>query len=44
MAKPVHFYGIHAIHALLTHRPTDAMALFIQQGRSGKEGGQHNSE
>ncbi|WP_312752298.1 23S rRNA (guanosine(2251)-2'-O)-methyltransferase RlmB [Psychrobacter sanguinis] len=38
MAKPVHFYGIHAIHALLTHRPTDAMALFVQQGRSGKEG------
>lgn len=44
MAKPVHFYGIHAIHALLTHRPTDAMALFVQQGRSAKEGSQHNSE
>lgn len=34
MAKPVYFYGIHAVHALLTHRPMDAMALFIQQGRS----------
>ncbi len=32
MAKPVYFYGIHAIHALLTYRPTDALALFIQQG------------
>lgn len=33
MAKPVYFYGIHAIDALLQQRPTDALALFIQQGR-----------
>lgn len=37
MAKPVYFYGIHAVHALLSHRPTDAVALFVQQGRSGGE-------
>ncbi|PNK60593.1 23S rRNA (guanosine(2251)-2'-O)-methyltransferase RlmB [Psychrobacter sp. FDAARGOS_221] len=36
MAKPVYFYGIHAVHALLSHRPTDAMALFVQQGRDTK--------
>lgn len=33
MAKPVHFYGIHAITALLTHRPTDALSLFVQNGK-----------
>ena len=33
MAKPVYFYGIHAIEALLTHRPLDALSLFVQQGR-----------
>ncbi|MDO4426720.1 MAG: 23S rRNA (guanosine(2251)-2'-O)-methyltransferase RlmB [Moraxella sp.] len=29
--KP-HFYGIHAVNALLKHRPLDALALFIQEG------------
>lgn len=33
MAKPIYFYGIHAIEALLTHRPLDALSLFVQQGR-----------
>ena len=33
MAKPSYFYGIHAIEALLTHRPLDALSLFVQQGR-----------
>lgn len=33
MAKPVYFYGIHAIMALLTHRPTDALSLFVQSGK-----------
>lgn len=43
MAKPVYFYGIHAVHALLSHRPTDAVALFVQQGRGG-ESQQQNAE
>lgn len=33
MAKPTYFYGIHAIEALLAYRPTDALSLFVQQGR-----------
>ncbi len=33
MAKPVYFYGIHAIASLLEHRPTDALSLFVQQGK-----------
>lgn len=33
MAKPSYFYGIHAIEALLAHRPLDALSLFVQQGR-----------
>ncbi len=33
MAKPNYFYGIHAIDALLEHRPLDALSLFVQQGR-----------
>lgn len=33
MAKPSYFYGIHAIEALLEYRPTDALSLFVQQGR-----------
>lgn len=33
MAKPVYFYGTHAVHSLLNHRPTDALSLFIQQGK-----------
>lgn len=33
MAKPIYFYGIHAIDALLNQRPMDALSLFVQQGR-----------
>ena len=33
MAKPSYFYGIHAIDALLAHRPLDGLSLFVQQGR-----------
>ena len=33
MAKPIYFYGIHAIDALLKHRPLDGLSLFVQQGR-----------
>lgn len=33
MAKPTYFYGIHAIEALLAHRPLDGLSLFIQKGR-----------
>lgn len=33
MAKPIYFYGIHAVEALLTHRPLDGLSLFIQKGR-----------
>ena len=33
MAKPIYFYGIHAIDSLLKHRPLDALSLFIQKGR-----------
>ncbi|MBS9779089.1 MAG: 23S rRNA (guanosine(2251)-2'-O)-methyltransferase RlmB [Moraxellaceae bacterium] len=33
MAKPTYFYGIHAITSVLEHRPTDALSLFIQQGK-----------
>ena len=33
MAKPIYFYGIHAIDALLEHRPLDGLSLFVQQGR-----------
>lgn len=33
MAKPVYFYGIHAITSLLEQRPIDGMSLFIQQGK-----------
>lgn len=33
MAKPVYFYGIHAIDALLNYRPLDGLSLFIQKGR-----------
>ena len=35
-----HFYGIHAVHALLTVRPQDALALFIQS----YDDTHHNSE
>lgn len=37
MAKPIYFYGIHAVEALLNHRPTEALSLFIQQGRESDE-------
>lgn len=33
MAKPVYFYGIHAVQALLEHRGMDGLALFIQDGK-----------
>lgn len=33
MAKPVYFYGIHAVEAILEHRGMDAVALFIQEGK-----------
>lgn len=33
MAKPLHFYGIHAVQALLEQRGMDGVALFIQSGR-----------
>ncbi|WP_434352896.1 23S rRNA (guanosine(2251)-2'-O)-methyltransferase RlmB [Psychrobacter sp. HD31] len=33
MAKPIYFYGTHAVQSLLEHRPTDALSLFIQQGK-----------
>lgn len=35
MAKPIYFYGIHAIDTLLAQRPIDALSLFVQQGREG---------
>ncbi len=38
MAKPVYFYGIHAIASLLQQRPTDALSLFIQQGKQKDKG------
>ncbi len=33
MAKLTYFYGIHAITSVLEQRPTDALSLFIQQGK-----------
>lgn len=33
MAKPVYFYGTHAVQAVLEHRPTDSLSLFLQQGK-----------
>lgn len=33
MAKPLNFYGIHAVQALLEQRGMDGVALFIQSGR-----------
>lgn len=33
MAKPVNFYGIHAVQAILIHRGVDCVALFVQSGR-----------
>lgn len=39
MAKPIYFYGIHAVMALLQYRPEDARALYLQQTHqnAGKE-------
>ncbi|WP_227430238.1 23S rRNA (guanosine(2251)-2'-O)-methyltransferase RlmB [Psychrobacter sp. I-STPA6b] len=37
MAKPTYFYGIHAVIALLQHRPTDARALFLQHNHDGNQ-------
>lgn len=33
MAKPLYFYGIHAVQAILTYRGMDGLALFIQDGK-----------
>lgn len=33
MAKPLNYYGIHAVTAILTQRGIDGVALFIQTGR-----------
>lgn len=33
MAKPLNYYGIHAVQALLEQRGMDGVALFIQSGR-----------
>lgn len=33
MAKPINYYGIHAVTAILEQRPLDGMVLFIQSGR-----------
>lgn len=33
MAKPVYFYGIHAVEAILKNRGIDGLALFIQDGK-----------
>ncbi|WP_290001093.1 23S rRNA (guanosine(2251)-2'-O)-methyltransferase RlmB [Faucicola atlantae] len=33
MAKAQHFYGIHAVQAILSERGTDASALWVQDGR-----------
>ncbi|MDO4250358.1 MAG: 23S rRNA (guanosine(2251)-2'-O)-methyltransferase RlmB [Moraxella sp.] len=35
-AKP-HFYGVHAVKALLNRRPEEALALFVQVREDGKE-------
>lgn len=37
MAKPIYFYGIHAVQAILTHRGMDAVALFIQDGKDSHD-------
>lgn len=37
MAKPIYFYGIHAVQAILTHRGMDAVALFIQDGKDNND-------
>ena len=33
MAKPVYFYGIHAVQALLEQRGMDGVALFVQDSK-----------
>ncbi|MFW2176683.1 MULTISPECIES: 23S rRNA (guanosine(2251)-2'-O)-methyltransferase RlmB [unclassified Moraxella] len=33
MAKPLYFYGIHAVQALLEQRGMDGVALFVQDGK-----------
>lgn len=37
MAKPIYFYGIHAVQAILNHRGMDAVALFIQDGKDNHD-------
>ena len=44
-AKPnrtPHFYGIHAVTALLKHRPQDALALFVQLREDGATSQTHD--
>lgn len=36
MAKPIYFYGIHAVQAILQNRGIDGLALFIQDGKQNK--------
>ena len=33
MAKPIYFYGIHAVQSILQHRGMDGLTLFIQDGK-----------
>lgn len=33
MAKPIHYFGLHTVEAILKQRPMDALQLFIQDGR-----------
>lgn len=33
MAKPIYFYGIHAVQSILQHRGMDGLTLFIQEGK-----------
>lgn len=33
MAKPLYYYGIHAVQAILEHRGIDGLTLFIQDGK-----------
>lgn len=37
MAKPIYFYGIHAVQAILNHRGMEAVALFIQDGKDNHD-------
>ena len=39
MAKPIYYYGIHAVAALLQYRPEAARALFLQQTHQNTDRG-----